>query len=148
LIADQAQTDEHLKYTVPPDRYVVLPVPRGDLKATRSNPLLRKDVLDEHGEKLGTLEKLVMDTKTGKVDYAVVSLQDGRLIALPWKDVKTSREKNAVAIRSSAEQLLTASGETARDIEGLMSPGILSGSYLVQLGEHTLQRSVRRGAQG
>jgi sporulation protein YlmC with PRC-barrel domain len=116
----------------PPEKYVVLPVPRGELKASKRNPILNKDVRDQRGDKLGTLEKLILDTKTGKVAYAVVSLEDGRLVALPWKDVKTTREKNAVIVRSTTEQLQTASGETAKEIEALMSPGTSSGAYMVR----------------
>lgn len=116
----------------PPEQYVVLAVPRGNLKASKRNPLLDKDVLDQHGNKLGTIEKLILDTKTGTVAYAVVSREDGRLVALPWKDVKTTRERNAVTVRSTIEQLQTASGETAKGIEVLMSPGIASGSYMVK----------------
>ena len=33
----------------PPEHYVVLPVPRGELAATKHNPLLHRDFLDEQG---------------------------------------------------------------------------------------------------
>jgi sporulation protein YlmC with PRC-barrel domain len=113
----------------PPEQYIVLPVPRGDLESVKKNRLLHKDVLDDHGKKVGTLEKLILDTKTGKIVYAVVSLENGRLAPLPWSDLRTTREQNVTIIHATKEQLDTAVGETAREIKLLMRPGLLSGSH-------------------
>jgi len=100
----------------PPEHYVVLPVPRGELEAVNKTPLLHKDVLDEHGKKLGMLEKLI---------------EDGRLIPLPWTELKTTRKKNAVVISSTQPRLETAAGETAKEIKALMRPGMLSDTHII-----------------
>ena len=116
----------------PPEHYVVLPVPRGDLEAVKKNPLLHKDVLDDHGNKVGTLEKLILDTKTGKIAYAVISLDDGRLAPVPWSDLKTTREKNATVLKMTKEQLETAVGATAKEIKAMMRPGMLSEHHAIK----------------
>jgi sporulation protein YlmC with PRC-barrel domain len=115
----------------PPEHYVVLPVPRGELEAVNKTPLLHKDVLDEHGKKLGRLEKLIIDTKSGKIAYAVISLNDGRLVPLPWSDLTATRKKNAVVISSTEPRLETAAGETAKEIKALMRPGKLADMHIV-----------------
>jgi len=116
----------------PPEHYVVLPVPRGDLEAVKKNPLLHKDVLDDHGNKVGTLEKLILDTKTGKIAYAVISLDDGRLAPVPWSDLKTTREKHATVLKVTKEQLETAVGATAKEIKAMMRPGMLSEHHTIK----------------
>jgi len=116
----------------PPEHYVVLPVPRGYLQAAKHNPLLDKDLLDERGNKLGTVEKLILDTKTGKIAYAVIYLEDGRLVPLPWNDLKATPKKNAVVLTAPKARLDTALGETAREIKVLMSPGLLTEHHTVK----------------
>ncbi|HEY3196701.1 MAG TPA: PRC-barrel domain-containing protein [Nitrospirales bacterium] len=116
----------------PPEHYIVLPVPRGELEAVNKTPLLHKDVLDQHGNKLGTLEKLIIDTQSGKIAYAVISLEDGRLVPLPWTELTTTRLKNAVVVSSSEPRLETAAGETAKEIKALMRPGMLSDSHTIR----------------
>jgi sporulation protein YlmC with PRC-barrel domain len=116
----------------PPEHYVVLPVPRGHLAAVQHNPLLHKDFLDEQGNKLGTLEKLILDTKTGKIVYAVVALEDGRLVPLPWSDLKATPKQHAVVLSASKTQLDTASGETAKEIKNMMRPGLSTDRHTIK----------------
>jgi len=75
---------------------------------------------------------LILDTKTGKIAYAVISLEDGRLAPVPWSDLKTTREKNATVIKMNKEQLETAVGATAKEIKGLMRPGMLSEHHTIK----------------
>jgi sporulation protein YlmC with PRC-barrel domain len=116
----------------PPEHYVVLPVPRGELAAAKHNPLLHRDFLDEQGNKLGTVEKLILDTKTGKIVYAVVSLEDGRLVPLPWSDLKATPKQHAVVLSASKARLDTALGETAKEIKSLMRPGMLTSHHTIK----------------
>ena len=116
----------------PPEHYVVLPVPRGELAAAKHNPLLHKDFLDEQGNKLGTVEKLILDTKTGKIVYAVVSLEDGRLVPLPWSDLKATPKQHAVVLSASKARLDTVLGETAKEIKSLMRPGMLTSPHTIK----------------
>jgi sporulation protein YlmC with PRC-barrel domain len=115
----------------PPEHYVVLPVPRGGLRAVNKTPLLHKDVLDEDGKTLGKLEQLIIDTKSGKIAYAVISLEDGRLVPLPWSELKTTRNKTAVVVSSTQPRLETAIGLTAKEIRTLMRPGMLSEAHTI-----------------
>lgn len=127
----------------PSEQYGVLPVPRGDLETVKKYHLLHKDVLDNEGKKVGTLEKLILDTKTGKIVYAVVALEDGRLAPVPWSDLKPTREENATVIHATKQQLDTAVGMTAKEIKSLMRPDMLSvivtaGAVFAQGGIHTV----------
>src|SRR5439155_21240800 len=45
----------------PPQKYIVLPVPRGHLEAIQHSPILETAGKDPQGHKLGKPEKLIMD---------------------------------------------------------------------------------------
>ena len=116
----------------PPQKYIVLPVPRGHLEAIQHSPFLEMAVKDPQGSKLGKLEKLIMDSSEGKIEYAVVAMNDGRLVALPWKSFTVSRNGKSVVLTAEQEQLTTALGETAKEIKNLMRPGMMSPTYTVR----------------
>ncbi|MGH7258178.1 MAG: hypothetical protein ACREIM_07350, partial [Nitrospiraceae bacterium] len=54
-----------------PEHYDVVPVRRGELKDEKGG-MLDHQVRNQQGETLGTIEKLLKDNKTGKVEYAVL----------------------------------------------------------------------------
>jgi len=116
----------------PPQKYTVLPVPRGHLEAIQHSPFLEKAVKDPQGHKLGRLEKLIMDSREGKIEYAVVAMNDGRLVALPWKSFTVSGNGKSVVLTAEHEQLTPALGETAKEIKNLMKPGMMSPTYTVR----------------
>ena len=67
-----------------PDKYDVVPVRRGELKDEQGS-MLDQEVTNAQGEKLGTIEKLLKDTKTGKIEYAVLELADTKYqVPMQW----------------------------------------------------------------
>ena len=91
--------------------YAVLPVQRGELKDVTHDSRVGEEVKGKGGQTIGKLEKLIMDTKTNKIEYGVVSMEDGVLMPFPWSNFKISRE-GEVRLNVTPEQLAP-----IRDIE-------------------------------
>jgi len=73
----------------PPKQYAILPVPLGEFKAANEHTLLHSPVKNPDGKILGSLESLIMDSTTGQIEYAVVSVKDSNsLEAVPWAHFK------------------------------------------------------------
>jgi sporulation protein YlmC with PRC-barrel domain len=71
-----------------PKEYTVIPVPVGELSTTNSNALLSKPVKDLQGHTVGTLEKLIVDTHSGRIEYAIVAIENGtHLHPVPWSAI-------------------------------------------------------------
>lgn len=69
-------------------KYDVVPVRRGELVDEKGGHL-DQIVKNKKGETLGTIEKLLKDTKTGKVEYAVLELEgDKYQLPLQWNQFK------------------------------------------------------------
>jgi PRC-barrel domain len=69
-------------------KYDVVPVRRGALVDEKGGHL-DQIVKNKNGETLGTIEKLLKDTKTGKVEYAVLELEgDKYQLPLQWNQLK------------------------------------------------------------
>ena len=78
-----------------PKEYAVLPVPVGDLKTTSNNILLSRPVKDLQGNHLGTLERLIVDTHSGQIEYAVIAIEDGtHLHPVPWSAIQVKHGEN------------------------------------------------------
>lgn len=80
------QLDMTGKHGYPPKEYAILPVPRGEFKVAGRHSLLNSPVQNSEGKTIGKIESLVMDSKTGEIEYAVVSMPDATnaLQAVPW----------------------------------------------------------------
>lgn len=86
--------------------YVILPVPPAEEKSAGRNTLVDRTVKNPQGKTVGTLEKLVMDSRTGKIEYGVVALaESGRLIPLNWSDLKVNRENGRVGLNVTQDEL-------------------------------------------
>ena len=71
-----------------PTDYAILPIPVGGFKTSGGNLLLYKPVQDLQGKKVGTLESLITDSHSGRVEYAVVAIEHGmHLHPVPWSAV-------------------------------------------------------------
>jgi hypothetical protein len=71
-----------------PKEYTVVPVPVGALKTTDGNELLSKPVQDLQGHQIGTLEKLIVDTFSGQIQYAILAIEEGtHLHPVPWSAI-------------------------------------------------------------
>jgi sporulation protein YlmC with PRC-barrel domain len=55
----------------PPEEYAVVPVRRGELKSVGSQAL-QNPVQNLKGERVGHIDNLLLDTKTGRIEYAVI----------------------------------------------------------------------------
>jgi hypothetical protein len=97
-----------------PSRYTVMPVARGQ-KIDVNNELIGDTVMNQKGEELGKLERLIKDSETQKVEYAMISIGDtGEYRAFPWSDFKVNKEKGNVVLNITKEQLQP--GITQKDL--------------------------------
>ena len=67
------------------------------------------------GEDLGKIEDLMIDLKSGRVAYAVVSfgggfMHSGKLLAIPWASLKVDQGDKKVFLNVSKETLESAEG--------------------------------------
>jgi len=75
-----------------PREYTVVPVPAGELTTNTNHKLLSKPVKDLQGHSVGTLEKLVMDSHSGRIEYAVLAIENGtHLHPVPWSAIQVKR---------------------------------------------------------
>ena len=70
-------------------------------------------VLDSHGSKIGTVQTLMLDKRSGLVAYAVVSFGGflglgERHFALPWPSIAYSREEDAYVLDIDERRLADA----------------------------------------
>ena len=88
-----------------PSRYTVMPVARGE-KIDVESSLIGDTVTDPKGEKLGRLERLIKDSETQKIEYAMISIGDtGQYKAFPWSNFKVNKEQGNVVLNITKEQL-------------------------------------------
>jgi hypothetical protein len=84
-------------------KYDVVPVRRGELVDEEGGPL-DQVVKNRNGETLGTIEKLLKDTKTGKIEYAVLELEETKYqLPLQWSQFK--QEKGHLTLNVSKKDL-------------------------------------------
>ncbi len=108
-----------------PKEYAVLPVPVGELTTTNSNVLLKKPVKDLQGNTIGTLENLIVDTHSGRIEYAIVAIENGtHLHPVPWSAIQVKRkgkDSPTATIDTSKYQLMPS---VMRDQSMDLSPSV------------------------
>jgi sporulation protein YlmC with PRC-barrel domain len=88
-----------------PSRYTVMPVARGQ-KIDVENELIGDTVMNPKGEQLGRLERLIKDSETQKIEYAMISIGDtDQYKAFPWSNFKVNKEQGNVVLNVTKEQL-------------------------------------------
>ena len=88
-----------------PSRYTVMPVARGQ-KIDVENELIGDKVKNPKGEELGRLARLIKDSETQKIEYAMISIGNtDRYKAFPWSNFKVDREQGNVVLNVTMEQL-------------------------------------------
>lgn len=88
-----------------PSRYTVMPVARGQ-KIDVENELIGDTVTNPKGERLGRLERLIKDSETQKIEYAMISIGDtDQYKAFPWSNFKVNKEQGNVVLNVTKEQL-------------------------------------------
>lgn len=84
-------------------KYDVVPVRRGELIDEKGGAL-DQVVKNKKGETLGTIERLLKDIKTGKVEYAVIELAESKYqLPLQWSLFK--QEKGKLVLNASKTEL-------------------------------------------
>ncbi|QPD04455.1 MAG: hypothetical protein Nkreftii_002229 [Candidatus Nitrospira kreftii] len=85
------------------EKYDVVPVRRGEL-VDDTGHTLDQVVKNKKGETLGTIEKLLKDKKTGRIEYAVLELQETRHhIPLQWTLIQ--QDKGKLTLNASKDEL-------------------------------------------
>ena len=88
-----------------PSHYTVMPVARGQ-KIDVENELIGDTVTNPEGEPLGRLERLIKDSETQKIEYAMISIGDtDQYKAFPWSNFKVNKEQGNVVLNVTREQL-------------------------------------------
>jgi sporulation protein YlmC with PRC-barrel domain len=80
--------------------YMVLSAQAGD-----KSPLFNRTVKNHKGEPLGTIDRLIFDVREGKIAYVVISLENGRLVPLPWSSFSVSHDDQVIILNATEEQL-------------------------------------------
>jgi sporulation protein YlmC with PRC-barrel domain len=89
---------------------------RGVLVSTAS--LLGSKVRDLQGEKVGTVQHLLINPRTGLVLYAVVSIggflgMGEKTLIVPWQALEVTRDDNALGLNISEQWLQQAPADAA-----------------------------------
>jgi len=88
-----------------PSHYTVMPVARGQ-KIDVENELIGDAVTNPKGEQLGRLERLIKDSETQKIEYAMISIgETDQYKAFPWSNFKVNKEQGNVVLNVTREQL-------------------------------------------
>jgi sporulation protein YlmC with PRC-barrel domain len=104
--------------------YAVLPLARGQKAEVKNSELLGDEVKGKDGKPIGRLEKLIMDTKTGKVEYGVVTFTETKeMWPILWRDFKVNRDTGEVSLNLTREDLKK---RTSLDDAKDLSPDIKS----------------------
>ena len=95
-----------------PSKYTILPVARGK-KVEVDNGMVGSTVKNPKGEDLGSIEELIMDSETKKIEYAMIKIGDSdQLKAFPWSSFKVDKKSGDVVLNMTKEQLQPGLGST------------------------------------
>ncbi len=80
-----------------------------------ANTLTGDDVVNHKNEELGSIKEIMLDMRTGKVAYAVMSFggflgMGDKLFAIPWNALKLDTDKHCFVLDVDKEQLRNAPG--------------------------------------
>jgi sporulation protein YlmC with PRC-barrel domain len=96
-----------------------MPVARGK-KVEVESQMIGETVKNPKGEKIGTLEQLIMDSETKKIEYAMISIgETGQLKAYPWSVFKVNKAQGNVVLNVTQDQLGTKATDLSPDIQAL-----------------------------
>ncbi len=86
-----------------------------DRTTLSAKSLIGDKVVNRKGDKLGSVEEIMIDVHTGTVSYAVLSFGGflglgDKLFALPWRSIAVDEVNQTVVVDMSKEQLENAPG--------------------------------------
>ena len=94
----------------PPREYAVVPLRLGKLRSAEDSPYVSRAVVDLHGKHVGSIDSLLADTATGRIEYAVILVAHTahHLHPIPWAAIKLKTEKNGnmIAIVDTSQHKL------------------------------------------
>jgi sporulation protein YlmC with PRC-barrel domain len=98
-----------------PINTAVINAGRLNSRVLSASTLSSDDVYNPKGEKLGSIKELMLDIKSGKVCYAVLSfggfLSLGeKLFAVPWSALTVDTENKRIVMDTNEERLKNAPG--------------------------------------
>jgi sporulation protein YlmC with PRC-barrel domain len=84
-------------------------------RLVHSSHILRSEVMNPEGQSLGNIEDVVLNARTGKVVYAVLSFGEflnlgGKWFAIPWRALKSSSGFGTFTLEVQKEKLVDAPG--------------------------------------
>lgn len=93
-----------------PKHYRTLPVPRGELQSSQKNALVGNMVKDKQGKNFGTLQNVIIDTGTGKIEAGVIAYTTANdriaLVPVSWRDLKIDPKSGEVTLSKTSDELL------------------------------------------
>lgn len=122
-------------------KYDVVPVRLGQL-IDEKGAALDQTVKNKKGETLGTIEKLLKDTKTGKIEYAVLELEETKYhLPLQWSQF--TQERGHLTLNASKNDLYPITGSIhSKD----MSPDV--SQYMDEINKVRNQPKPQDGGPG
>jgi sporulation protein YlmC with PRC-barrel domain len=90
---------------IPPKEHKLAPaVPEGNFKIADQHEFLHKQVKNRQGQDIGTIDKIIVDSSTGRVAYAEVALKEtNQMVPIPWSFF--NMQDGAAILNASKEQL-------------------------------------------
>ena len=93
-----------------PKHYRTLPVPPGGLQSTQKNELAGNTVKDKQGKKFGTLENVIIDAGTGKIEVGVIGYNTANnkiaLLPVSWRNMKIDPKSGEITLTQNTDEIL------------------------------------------
>src|SRR5262249_39530841 len=129
----------------PPKQYALLPVPLGKFMNVGEHSLLNSPIYTPDGKILGSLETLIMDSETGRIEYAIVQVNEtNRLEVTPWAHFSVQRDTDEKKLVLNTKQYPLSPEITEKDVAD-RSP---DQEHLTKAMESTKAPADLRGEEG
>ena len=98
-----------------------MPTPTGHITAIRAKKVIGTSVKDTSGEKIGTVEDVVLDKQSNSILFAVVGfggvLKMGeKFHAVPWAALNYDEEEDAYVVPYTKDELKSAPSDTISEL--------------------------------
>ena len=98
-----------------------MPTPTGHTTAIRAKKVIGTSVKDTSGEKIGTVEDIVLDKQTNTILFAVVGFggvlgAGEKFHPLPWSTLDYDEKEDAYVVPYTEDQLKAAPADTINEL--------------------------------
>jgi sporulation protein YlmC with PRC-barrel domain len=101
----------------PPKQYAWLPVPLGKFMTIGEHSLLNSPIYTPDGKIMGSLDTLMMDSETGRIEYAVVFVNaTNQLEVTPWAHFKVQQDADEKKLVLNTKQYQISPSITKKDV--------------------------------